>query len=86
MLPGADIFFFLSFLGEMYPKCPYSTLNGRETPSAPSLHHCVLFSHFTGELWMNQTEKVSRESRNDPAESYEQLISSPMANANCFEP
>ncbi|PKU36327.1 hypothetical protein llap_13369 [Limosa lapponica baueri] len=35
-----------------------------------------------GELWMNQTVKLFRETRNTLAESYEQLISSPMANAN----
>lgn len=33
-------------LGEMDPKCPYSTLNRGETPSTPRLHHRVLFSHF----------------------------------------
>ncbi|GAB0185080.1 hypothetical protein GRJ2_000973300 [Grus japonensis] len=36
-----------------------------------------------GDLWMNQAVKLFRESRNDLAESYQQLISSSMAN--CFE-
>lgn len=84
MLPGADLLKFL--VGKMYvSKVSSWHTNGGKTTSTPRLHRCGLFSHFTGDLWMNQTVKLFRESRNNLAESYQQLIVSSMANANCFE-
>lgn len=74
---------FKFFVDEVYPKCPHNTQIGEESSSTPGFHHCGLFSHFTGDLWMNS--EVVGESRNKLAESHQQLIASSVANANCFE-
>ena len=62
MLPGADIFFVFSWW--VVSEIPLQHTNRGEAPSAPRVQCCGLLSHFIGNLWMNQTVKLFRESRN----------------------